>query len=83
MILNRKRFLSKYGLMDLSYLAGGGGGIVPTSNNNNNNDNVLLATQRPLQAQLVGLVHAVHYLKVPIIVCNVITIIFEMLLGGT
>ena len=83
MILNRKRFLSKYGLMDLSHLTGsGGGGSVPTSNNNNN-DNTLLATQRPLQAQMVGLVHAVHYLKVPIIVCNVITIIFEMLLGGT
>jgi uncharacterized protein with PQ loop repeat len=29
------------------------------------------------------LLHAVQYLKVPVIVCNIIVIIFEILLGGT
>jgi len=37
----------------------------------------------PLRAQIVGLLHAVQYLKVPVIACNVVTIVFEMLLGGT
>jgi Yos1-like len=37
----------------------------------------------PLQAQIVGLLHAVQYLKVPVIACNAIFIVFELLLGGT
>lgn len=37
----------------------------------------------PLKAQLVGLLQAVQYLKVPIIACNLVTIVFEMLLGGS
>jgi immediate early response 3-interacting protein 1 len=37
----------------------------------------------PLKAQLVGMLHAVQYLKVPVIACNVVTILFELLLGGT
>lgn len=66
LILNRRRFLSKYGLDDLNHIQGSGAG-----------DNV------PLRAQIVGLLHAVQYLKVPVIVCNIVTIVFEMLLGGT
>lgn len=67
LILNRRRFLSKYGLDDLNTFQGGGGG----------------AGQNPLQSQAVGLLHAVQYLKVPVIAANIITIIFELLLGGT
>lgn len=37
----------------------------------------------PLKAQLVGLLQAVQYLKVPVIVCNIITIVLEGLLGGS
>jgi hypothetical protein len=36
----------------------------------------------PLQAQLVGLLHAVQYLKVPVIIANLITIVFEIFFGG-
>lgn len=67
MILNRRRFLAKYGLDDLNQHANmqqGGGGEVP------------------LRAQVVGLLHAVQYLKVPVIACNLITIVLELLLGG-
>jgi immediate early response 3-interacting protein 1 len=39
--------------------------------------------QSPLKAQLVGMLHAVQYLKVPVIACNVVAITFELLLGGT
>jgi uncharacterized protein with PQ loop repeat len=38
--------------------------------------------QKPIHAQIVGLLHAVQYLKVPVIFCNIITIFFEILLGG-
>jgi len=69
LILNRRRFLSKYGLDDLNQMHGGG---APAGAG----DNV------PLRAQLVGLLHAVQYLKVPVIACNVITIVFEMIIGG-
>ncbi|KAL7565361.1 hypothetical protein ACA910_012453 [Epithemia clementina (nom. ined.)] len=68
MILNRKRFLSKYGLDDLNQMqqhqpsSSSGGG--------------------PLKAQIVGLLHAVQYLKVPVIIANVFMVIFEILLGG-
>jgi len=61
MILNRRRFLSKFGLDDL---------------------NSAQASNNPLIAQSVGLLHAVQYLKVPVIVANIITIIFEVILGG-
>lgn len=37
----------------------------------------------PMKAQVVGLLHAVQYLKVPVIAANVITIVFEIILGGT
>ena len=71
MVLNRQRFLAKYGLDDLanvnnSYNGGGGGGGDST----------------PLKAQIVGLLHAVGYLKVPVIVANIVTIIFEIFFGG-
>lgn len=36
----------------------------------------------PLRAQIIGLLHAVQYLKVPVIVCNAITVLFELILGG-
>jgi len=65
LILNRRRFLSKYGLDALNHMPPQGDGAVP------------------LRTQLVGLLHAVQYLKVPVIACNVVTIVFEMLLGGT
>jgi len=70
LILNRRRFLSKYGLDDLHHMQGGG--VVSGAG-----DGV------PLRAQIVGLLHAVQYLKVPVIVCNIVTIVFEMILGGT
>jgi len=64
MILNRKRFLSKYGLDD--------------ANNMYNN-----ADPSSLKVQAIGLLQAVQYLKVPVIACNTITIIFELILGGS
>jgi immediate early response 3-interacting protein 1 len=63
MVLNRRRFLAKYGLDDLA-TAGG-----PEGNN-------------ALKVQIVGLLHAVQYLKVPVIAANAITIIFEIFFGG-
>ena len=35
-----------------------------------------------LRAQAVGILHAVQYLKVPVIVANSITILFEIFFGG-
>ena len=67
LILNRRRFLSKYGLDDLNHVHQHHG----------------VGDAVPLRAQIVGLLHAVQYLKVPVIACNIITIVFEMLLGGT
>lgn len=64
MILNRKRFLAKYGLDSINHAQGD-------------------LAQKPIHAQIVGLLHAIQYLKVPVIACNVITIFFELLLGGT
>lgn len=66
MILNRRRFLAKYGFDTATPMYGGGGN-----------------EQAPLKAQVIGLLHAVQYLKVPVILCNIVTIIFELLLGGT
>ena len=37
----------------------------------------------PAKQQLVGLINAVEYLRVPVIALNLLTILFEMLLGGT
>jgi immediate early response 3-interacting protein 1 len=62
LILNRRRFLSKYGLDNLNELQQG--------------------DAHPLRIQAVGLLHAVQYLKVPVIAANLITIVFELILGG-
>ena len=40
-------------------------------------------SEKPMQAQLIGLLQAVQYLKVPVIALNVIMVIFELILGGT
>ncbi len=63
MILNRRRFLARYGLDDPSNIGAS-------------------AMEKPLKFQAAGLIAAVHYLKVPVIACNCVTIIFEILLGG-
>ena len=62
MILNRRRFLAKYGLDDIA-----NAGIDAS----------------PLKIQAIGFLQAVQYLKVPVIACNLLTAVFEMLLGGT
>jgi hypothetical protein len=36
----------------------------------------------PLMAQCASLLFAVQYLKVPVIIANLITILFEMVFGG-
>lgn len=64
LILNRNRFLAKYGLDDVQNM-----GCSPSEN--------------PLKYQAVGLLSAVQYLKVPVIALNIITIVFEILLGGS
>lgn len=61
LILNRQRFLSKFGLDDVH-------GANASSN--------------PLIQQAAGLLMAVQYLKVPIIVANIVTIVFEILIGS-
>jgi hypothetical protein len=63
MILNRRRFLPKYGLDDVQNM-----GVDPSS--------------RPLQGQVIGFLQAIQYLKVPVIVANLLVIIFEIILGG-
>ena len=60
LILNKQRFLSKFGL-DGGPQHGG--------------DNALLQ-------QAAGLLHAVQYLRFPVIFANAIVIIFEILIGG-
>ena len=65
LILNRRRFLAKYGLDDINSTA-----VSATT------------AQNPLRTQAIGLLQAVHYLKVPVIVANIITILFEILIGG-
>jgi len=67
MILNRKRFLAKHGLDDLTSM----GGAVPDQSSN------------PLKTQMVGVLHAVQYLKPVVIIANGITILFELVLGGS
>lgn len=66
MILNRRRFLSKFGLDDM----------------NQHLQSHSQGAEVPLRAQIVGLLHAVQYLKVPVIVCNLIAIVVEVILGG-
>jgi hypothetical protein len=39
-------------------------------------------TDNPLKSQIIGFLHAVQYLKVPMIALNTIAIVFELLLGG-
>ena len=63
LILNRRRFLSKYGLDDAMNPRGA-------------------AANNPLLQQAAGLLMAVQYLKVPVIVANILTIVFEILIGG-
>ncbi len=36
----------------------------------------------PVKAQVAGLLQAVSYLKVPLIVCNILVILIEVLAGG-
>ena len=45
-------------------------------------DDLVVVSNDPLKAQIVGLLHAVQYLKVPVIAANVITIVFEIFFGG-
>jgi hypothetical protein len=59
--------LAKHGLDDLASM----GGSVPDESSN------------PLKTQMVGLLHAVQYLKPVIILANCITILFELILGGS
>lgn len=72
MILNRRRFLAKYGLDDLNAM-----------NQHTMNASADPSQQPPLKAQIIGLLHAAQYLKVPVIACNLLVIIFELLLGGS
>jgi hypothetical protein len=51
-------------------MGGGGGQVVGQPSN-------------PLKAQIVGLLHAVQYLKPVVIIANGITILFELVLGGS
>jgi Yos1-like len=69
LILNRRRFLAKYGLDDVN----------STSQWNQNN---LPAALAPLRVQAIGLLQAVQYLKVPVIACNIVVIIVEIIIGG-
>lgn len=39
-------------------------------------------SERPFQVQAIGLLQAVHYLKIPVIMANTVAIVFELLLGG-
>ncbi|KAL7476240.1 hypothetical protein ACHAW6_002114 [Cyclotella cf. meneghiniana] len=39
-------------------------------------------SERPFQVQMIGLLQAVQYLKLPVIACNILTIMFELILGG-
>lgn len=63
LILNKRRFLSNYGLDNVSNPTGA-------------------AANNPLLQQAAGLLMAVQYLKVPVIAANLITILFEILIGG-
>lgn len=70
MILNRQRFLAKHGLDDLANVS------------SSMSYDGSASGSAPLKAQIVGILHAVQYLKVPVIIANVITILFEIFFGG-
>jgi immediate early response 3-interacting protein 1 len=55
LILNRRRFLARHGLDDLA-------GSSSSSAANH---------QSPFKSQLAGMLHAVQYLKVPVIACSI------------
>ncbi|KAL9179857.1 hypothetical protein ACHAXT_007827 [Thalassiosira profunda] len=42
----------------------------------------VVPADRPFQVQAIGLLQAVQYLKLPVIAANILTIVFELLLGG-
>jgi len=44
-------------------------------------DDLVATAGDPVKSQIVGLLHAVTYLKMPVIVCNIFTIIFEIIVG--
>mmetsp|Transcript_23675 Transcript_23675/g.35993 ORF Transcript_23675/g.35993 Transcript_23675/m.35993 type:complete len:80 (-) Transcript_23675:297-536(-) len=60
LILNRRRFLAKYGF----------------------DVDTMDASESPLKYQAANFISAAHYLKVPVIAANCVTIVFEFLLGG-
>ena len=72
LILNRKRFLSKYGLDQFG----------PNPTGNTIVDEATGVSKLSMKGQLIGLLNAVQYLKFPVIAVNVFTIIFEIILGG-
>ena len=45
-------------------------------------DDITAANHDPVKSQIIGLLHAVQYLKVPVIVANGLTIVFEIFFGG-
>eukprot|EP00934_Nitzschia_sp_Nitz4_P005798 Nitzschia sp. Nitz4//scaffold58_size112336//109297//109609//NITZ4_004054-RA/size112336-augustus-gene-0.26-mRNA-1//-1//CDS//3329555052//5788//frame0 len=45
-------------------------------------DDLMAAAGDPVKEQVVGLLHAVQYLKVPVVAGNVLTIFLEIFLGG-
>ena len=69
LILNRRRFLSKYGLA--------------TAPPGAQQFDTMATTPEGLKLQAAGLLTAVEYLKVPVIALNGLVIVFEILLGGT
>ena len=69
LILNRRRFLSQYGLA--------------TAPAGQPQFDSMATTPEGLKLQASGLLSAVEYLKVPVIGLNFFVIVFEILLGGT
>ena len=45
-------------------------------------DDIVVASHDPVKSQIVGLLHAIQYLKIPVIAANVVTIVFEIFFGG-
>jgi len=74
LILNRQRFLAKYGLDEFQPIGG--------STNNQMMQQPQQQGEIPLKNQIVGLLHAVQYLKMPVIALNLLTVLFELILGG-
>jgi Yos1-like len=46
------------------------------------NMNGTAQSYHPLMAQIASLLFAVQYLKVPVVIANLITIVFEVIFGG-